>query len=66
MRRALLGPLGPWVVRVLCAWELVALMPGSPVPTVSETVDRHPWFGLLLVGLLAHHWFVETVPCPST
>lgn len=44
---------------MLCAWELVALPRWSPIPTVSETVSRHPWFGFLLLALLAHHWFVE-------
>lgn len=58
-RRPPFGRHGRKVVALLCAWELVALIPGSPIPTVSETVDRHPWFGVLLLGLLSHHWYVE-------
>lgn len=59
MRRPAFGRHGRWVVAVCCTWELVALPQQSPVPTISETVDRHPWFGLILLGLLAHHWYLE-------
>lgn len=50
---------GRKVIAFFCAWELVALVPHSPVPTISATVDRHPWFGMLLLAALAHHWFAE-------
>lgn len=59
LRRPAFGPHGRKVVAFLCAWELLALIPGSPIPTVSATVDRRPFVGALLLGLLAHHWFVE-------
>lgn len=59
MRRELLGPAGPWVVRLLCGYELVALAPRSPLPTISTVVRRHPPVGVLLLGLLAQHWFLE-------
>lgn len=60
LHQPLLGRWGRKVVAGLCTWEVVALVPGSPVPTISATVDRHPWFGLLLLALLTHHWYVET------
>lgn len=59
LRQPVFGRHGRKVVAFLCTWELAALAPGSPIPTVSETVDRHPWFGLLLLLLLGHHWFFE-------
>lgn len=59
------GVHGRKVVAVLCGWELVALVPGSPVPTVSETVRRCPPLGAVLLCLLGHHWFVEVAPAPS-
>jgi len=58
-RRSPLGSHGRKVIAFLCAWELLALAPGSPVPTISQTVERYPLFGVLLLSLLAHHWFVE-------
>ncbi len=59
MRRPLFGRHGRVVVAVLCGWELVALTPGCPLPTLSQVVRSHPPVGVLLLGLLAHHWFVE-------
>lgn len=59
MRRSPLGPYGRKVVAGLCAWEIVALAPKSPVPTISETVDKFPPFGLVLLALLTHHWYIE-------
>lgn len=59
MRRPLFGRHGRKVVALLCGWELVALFPGSPVPTISHTVEHHKVFGAVLLGLLAHHWFLE-------
>lgn len=59
MRRALLGPAGPWVVRFLCGYELAALAPRSPLPPITTIVRRHPPLGVLLIGLLFHHFYVE-------
>lgn len=59
MRRPLFGRHGHRVVAFFCGWELVALCPGSPVPTLSQVVKRHPSVGVLLLSLLGHHWFVE-------
>lgn len=59
MRRPLFGRHGRTVVALFCGWELVALAPGSPVPTLSECVKRRPWVGALLVGALLHHWYLE-------
>lgn len=60
MRRALLGPAGPWVVRFLCGYELVALSGRTRLPTITEIVRMHPLVGVLLLTLLAQHWFLET------
>lgn len=59
LRRPLFGPHGRIVVGVFCGWELVALPPGSPVPTISEVVKRHPFFGAVLLSGLIHHWYLE-------
>lgn len=58
MRRPLFGRAGPFVVAAGCGWELVGLV-SSHVPTVSQAVRRRPVLGVVLIGLLAHHWFVE-------
>lgn len=48
---------GRKIVAGACTWELVGLVPGSPVPTISEVVEREPWFGgVILVGLAWHWW----------
>lgn len=60
-RRCVFGRHGQKVVAIGCVWEIVALIDGVPVPTISETVKRHPWFGWALLGLLGHHWFWEAV-----
>lgn len=57
--RPAFGPHGRKVIAGLCGWELAALIPGSPVPTISQTVRSHPTFGWVLLALLGHHWFVE-------
>jgi hypothetical protein len=59
IRRPLFGAHGRKVVAFLCGWELVALVPGSPVPTISNVVDRHRWVGATLLFILGHHWFIE-------
>jgi hypothetical protein len=46
-------------VAFLCSWEIIALVPGSPVPTLSETVRKYPPLGWVILGLLGHHWFLE-------
>jgi hypothetical protein len=69
-----------WFVASVCAYELSALAPGSPVPTITSMVHRgrqhpHPLpraaaFALSCAGLAwaAHHLLMETpVPAvPST
>lgn len=60
VRRPPFGTHGRKVIATLCAWEISALVPGSPVPTISATVKRQPLFGWMLLILLAHHWYVET------
>lgn len=59
IRRPPFGRHGQKVVAFLCTWEVLALPERSPLPTLSEMVDRHHWFGWLLLALLGHHWFVE-------
>jgi hypothetical protein len=61
VRRPLFGRHGRKVVAGLCAWELVALVPGSPVPTISHTVSKKKPVGWALLGMLAHHWYLEVV-----
>jgi len=64
VRRPLLGPRGPAVVVFFCGWELVALLVSGRVPPVTHVVRKHPWFGVVLLSLLAHHWFVEVADAP--
>ncbi len=59
VRRPVFGTHGRRVIAALCVWEITALVPGSPVPTISRTVRQFPPFGWILLGLLGHHWFVE-------
>lgn len=59
VRRPLFGRHGHKVVAGFCLWELVALLPKSRVPTVSKTVTTHKPFGYVLLGMLAHHWYLE-------
>lgn len=67
MRRdPLLGPHGRKVVVVLCGWEIAALAPRSPLPTLSRVVQAHPSLGVLLIALLAHHWWVEVPEIKET
>lgn len=61
LRSPAFGRHGRKVVAGICAWELVALYPGSGVPTLSETVRRFPPLGWVLLVLLVHHWFLEAV-----
>jgi hypothetical protein len=60
MRRPLFGRFGRWVVLGFCSWEVTALTVGR-VPTISNTVRHHKWFGAALLAALSHHWFVERV-----
>lgn len=57
--RPAFGPYGHKVVAFLCSWEIAALVPHSPLPTISATVRRFPPFGWILLVLLGHHWFLE-------
>jgi hypothetical protein len=56
---ALFGSHGRKVIAGLCGYECLALLPGSPLPTISELVDRYPIIGFVLLGALAHHWYIE-------
>lgn len=57
--RPVFGRHGKKVVGGLCGWELVALIPGAPIPTLTAIVKKvHP-VGFIILGLLAHHWYVE-------
>lgn len=58
-RRPPFGPHGQKVVAIGCVWEVLALIDGVPIPTISETVSKRPWFGWFVLGLLAHHWWLE-------
>ena len=55
----LLGRYGTYVVGGLCGFEIVGLFPGSPSPTISQLVKRHPAVGLMILAALVHHWFLE-------
>lgn len=59
LRQPAFGPHGRKVVAALCGWELAALPPGSPFPTLSSMVKRYPAVGFALLGLLVHHWYLE-------
>lgn len=59
VRQPLFGRHGHKVIAGFCLWELVALIPHSKVPTISKTVTTHKPFGYVLLGLLAHHWYLE-------
>ena len=50
---------GSKIVATFCLWELIALTPGSPVPTISATVRKHRIFGVILLAALADHWYLE-------
>lgn len=52
---------GRTIIAALCGYELLALPERSPLPTISEVVNRHRLLGVMLLGLLGHHWFVELV-----
>lgn len=62
VRRPALGPHGRKVIAGLCTWEIVALLPNSPIPTISATVEKKRVFGVVLLALLGHHWFIEQHP----
>lgn len=57
--RPLFGQHGQKVIAVLCAYEVVALHPAVPLPTLSDLVDKHPVLGWCFLAALGHHWFVE-------
>lgn len=60
-RRAPFRHHGRSVIGALCAYELIALPQRTPLPTISEVVNRHRPLGVVLLTLLGHHWFVELV-----
>lgn len=45
----------------LCSWELLALLGLVPIPTLSQSVRKIPTLGWVILGLLAHHWYLEKV-----
>jgi hypothetical protein len=57
LRRPPFGRHGKRVVALLCAYEVVALH--TPLPTITAIVRQFPLLGVLLLALLAHHWFIE-------
>lgn len=59
IRRPPFGRHGRKVVAFLCAYEVLALIPWTPVPTISELVNRFPVAGAVLLTLLGHHWYLE-------
>ncbi len=59
IRTPLFGSFGPWIVRILCAYELVALSRGVPLPTLTSVVRRRPQIGVVLLGLLTQHLYLE-------
>lgn len=59
LRRPLFGGYGRRIVAAGCLYEVVALLPSSPVPTISELVKRYPVAGAVIVAALVHHWYFE-------
>lgn len=41
-----------------CGYECIALV--TPLPTISELVKRRPPAGVVLLAMLAHHWYLES------
>lgn len=61
-RRPPLRGHGATVVAVICAYELVALIDETPLPTISHVVENHRHGRLLGVALLAGfacHWWAN-------
>ena len=58
MHAPLFGRYGPKIVVGLCGWEIVGLMPG-PIPPLTHVVRRAPVVGVVILALLADHWFFE-------
>lgn len=58
-RSPLFGRYGHAVVAVGCVYEVLALLPGSPLPTLTELGRRHPAVKWSLTGALVHHWHLE-------
>lgn len=58
---------GRWVIMAGCLYEVAALVPGSPLPTITEmikAVGRHPVARVLVwtwCGYVAWH-FLEPTP----
>ena len=59
VRRSPFGRHGRAVVAGCCAYEVAAIAPGSPLPTISELVKRQPVLGVCVLALLAQHWYLE-------
>lgn len=61
-RNPLFGRHGTLVVAGGCIYEVLALLPGSPLPTLTELCRRHPAVKWALTGALVHHWHLEAIP----
>lgn len=59
-RRAIFPGRGRQVIATICGYELVALIPRSPLPPISDLVRRWPVVGAVLLLALTHHWYVES------
>lgn len=57
LHRAAFPNHGRKIVAGLCTYEVAALF--TQLPTLSELVRRRRLLGVGLLGLLAHHWFLE-------
>jgi hypothetical protein len=60
-RRCILGRHGPLVVTALCAYEIAALTPRSPLWPITKIARRYPPLGVALVLAFGHHllWELE-------
>jgi hypothetical protein len=61
MHAPLFGRYGSKIVGGLCGWEIMGLLPHSPIPPLTHLVRRHPAVGVVLLVLLADHWYFERV-----
>lgn len=60
-RRCLFGRHGPNVVRFLCGYELVALLPRSPCPPITHICRRWPALAWGLWFAFGHHLLIEEI-----
>lgn len=60
-RRCIFGRYGSHVVSGLCAYEIAALTPRSPLPPITTFCRRWPPLGWALWLAFGHHLFLEAV-----